>query len=453
VPRDRMMPVETILDTEQIMMSAEALFGAEQSADLRAIVDENIEDLRRYDVLAIDRVVAILSWGRSGSLLLASYLDGHEDVMMLPEICSARLYDFFGRYPSLSLRDKLMAYPAFEPHYYGRFFEGDFAISPARYRAAVQAILEFYAEWPTEFLESRRTFFLFVHIAYNLALGRRPSSSRPIIVYAQHLPDDRAASQLVEDFPEAKFVHTVRDPIASCSAMFQFLFGTLAENFPRTYTKGPYEALYYLTDKDEPHFGMESRTRTIRFEDLHSQLAETLRDLSEWLGLPFRETLLDSTFNGIPFVAKRDGKVWSGPRLEQARRDSRNLSPKDRSLLFALFYENFVDWNYPCPKIFGNRIVRCLVFASLVLFPTKMEIIAARGVFTRWILPGLRQGNIQRAIRSVLGIGFYRLKIIQLLAPAFFRRLVHEKRVLQVGDERRPPDWRANAQITVSNKT
>ena len=60
---------------------------------------------------------AILMWGRSGSLLLASYLDGHEDVIMLPELCGWRLYEFFERFQSLPLRDKLIAYPAFEPDY------------------------------------------------------------------------------------------------------------------------------------------------------------------------------------------------------------------------------------------------------------------------------------------------------------------------------------------------
>ena len=44
--------------------------------------------------------------------------------------------------------------------------------------------------WPAEFLESRRAFFLFVHIAYELALGRRPASSHPLIVHAQHGMDD-----------------------------------------------------------------------------------------------------------------------------------------------------------------------------------------------------------------------------------------------------------------------
>jgi hypothetical protein len=432
--------VEADSNPEEILARANTLFRAEQSTDLRGVIAENIQELRRYDVLAMDRVAAILSWGRSGSLLLSSYLDGHEDVMMLPQICSTRLYDFFERYSPLSLGDKLIAYPTFEPHYYGQFFDGDFAISPAQYYAAVQAILEFYAQWPPEFLESRRAFFLFVHIAYNMALGRRPVSSDPLIVYAQHLPDDGVARQLVEDFPRAKFVHTVRDPISSCDGMFHFLFGTLAKDFPRTYTRAPYEALSYLVDRDRPHFGMESRTRTIRFEDLHRNTAGTVRDLADWLGLPYRATLLDSTFNGIPWVVTRDGKAWSGRRLAQVQRHSSDLSSKDRALLFASFYENFVDWSYPCPKIFRYATVRCLVFVSLFLFPTKMEMTAV-DAFKRWILPAVRQGNVSAAIKSVLGIGFYRLKIMWLLASVFVQRCVFGTTLLQV-DHGRPPEWR-----------
>ncbi len=428
---ERKTPPGQTSDPQELRLRADALFRAEPSRDLRAIIARHLEELPHYNLDAMDRVVSILSLGRSGSLLLASYLDGHEDVLMLPQICSERLFDFFERYPSLSLSEKLLAYPASATHYYGRFFDGDFPISPTRYYAAVQAVLEFYRKEPPEFLESRRTFFLFVHIAYNLALGR-PVSSHPLIVYAQHLVSDETARKLVEDFPRAKFIHTIRDPISTCDGMFQFTFGTLSEKHPRTYTKAPYSALLYLPDQDRPHFGMESRTRTVRFEDLHIDPAGTMRDFAHWLGLPFSETLLESTFNGIPWTVTSGGKTWSGRRPERLQRSSRNLSAKDRALLFAFFYENLADWDYPYPRIFGNAIVRCMVFFSLLALPTKMEMITARAAFKHWILPSLRQGNIWAATKSLLGIGFYRLKIIGLLMPVFFRRLLFRATLLQV---------------------
>jgi hypothetical protein len=439
-------------DPEEILLRANALFHTEESQDSRGLIAQKIEALRHYDVLAMDRVAAVLAWGRSGSVLLSSYLDGHEDVILLPEVSGWKLYEFFERYQSLPWRDKLIAYPAYVvPHVTG-FFDGDFAISPAQYYASVQAILEFYADWPPNFLESRRAFLLFVHLAYELSLGRRPSSSHPLIVYAQHNPDNGVARQLLEDFPQVKFVHIIRDPISSCNAMFRFVFGTLAENAPRSYFLAPYWALLSVIDQDRPQLGMESRTRTIRFEDLHSDTVRTIHDLCDWLGLPYQATLLESTFNGIPLVTKSDGKVWSGPRLERVQRYAPNLSPKDRALLYALLYENFIDWNYPCPKIFGNPVVRCLVFVSLVAFPMKMEIIAARGLFKRWILPAVRKGNLLRAIKSLLGMGFYRLKIIQLLVPSFFRRCVSGTTLLQVDHKPRPAERRDDGVVAARNE-
>lgn len=428
------------------MRRARAFFGAEESKHLPVVIAEDIQELRRYDIHAMDRVMAILMWGRSGSHLLASYLDGHDDVLMLPESCGQRLYEFFERYPSLSWREKLVAYTGFEPGY-PNFFEGDFAISPARYHAAVQAILAFYDHWPTNFLDSRRAFFLFVHIAYSLALGRRPASSHPLIVYAQHTWDNVVAANLVEDFPGTKFVHTIRDPISSCNGLFNYHITFVeqhvpAQNFLPTI---PYMALCCLTNKDRPQFGMESRTRTIRFEDLHAETANTMRELADWLGLPYQATLLHSTFNGLPYVVSRQGKTWSGRSLEQVRRHSINLSGKDRALLFVCFYENFAGWDYPCPKIFGNPIVRPVVFVALFLLPTKMEILAVRAAFKCRILPSLRNGKIAPAIQSLLAIVLCRLKIIWRLTSVFFGRCISRTRLLEVDPKGPPLEWRGDA--------
>jgi len=422
---------------EEILPRAHALFHAQQHKDLRVFIAEKIEGLKHYDVLAMQRVVAILAWGRSGSVLLASYFDGHEDVFTLPEICGWRLFEFFDRYRSLPLRDKLLGYPAFDPNV-TRFFEGDFAISPDQYYAAALAIVEFYRDWPPEFLESRRAFFLFVHLAYNLALGRRPVTSNPLIVYAQHDWDNISARHLVDDFPQAKFLHTIRDPISSCDRAFHALLDTLAEQ----HIQLPYSVLDFLTSKDQPQVGMEDRTRAVRFEDLHCETAKTMRDLSDWLGLPYQPILLESTFNGIPYVVKSDGKTWSGRRLEAVQRRSGHLSRTDRALLFALFYENFEDWKYPSPKIFRNRIVRCALVVSLLCFPMKTEIVGASAILKHRILPALRRGNISRVIKSLLGVGVVRLKIMWLLVSVVFRRCAHRPRLVQVHHNRQPLERR-----------
>jgi hypothetical protein len=261
------------------------------------------------------------------------------------------------------------------------------------------------------------------HIAYNLALGRQTAHASPLIVYALHEWDNAGAAHLLEDFPQAQFVHTIRDPISNCDGLFRNQLGAAARHFPATYILAPYAALLYL-GVDLPVVGLQFQTRVIRFEDLHRDTEETMRDLSHWLGLSFRETLLDSTFNGIPWVVTSEGNAWSGRRLEQAQRRSEHLSRGDLALVCTLFYEHFAAWNWPCPRIFGNPIVRCIAFVSLLLVPMKMEIIAARVVFKRGILPALRRGNISTAIRYMLGVGYCRLRIIWLLVRAFFGRIV-----------------------------
>jgi hypothetical protein len=343
----------------------------------------------------------------------------------------------------------------------------------------VQAILEFYSEWPPEFLESRRAFFLFLHIAYNLALGRRPASSRPLIVYPQHFWNHVMASQFIDDFAQAKFIHTIRDPITLCGQMLADRL--LPSEPPRdpnetqsaanassgaergapseppgaktsflTAAKVCTGTLQKLADLlrrrrfhvlspingDRPHFGMESRTRAIRFEDLHCDTAETMRDLSDWLGLPYQSTLLQSTFNGIPWVVKRDGITWSGRRPEQAQRSLRYISLKDRGLLFALFYKNFANWNYPHPRIFRHALVRYAIFFTLIPFPLKIEIVAARARFKSRILPALRSGNISIAVNSLLLILSYRLVIAVLFVLEFTGRCAHGKTLLEFGHGR-----------------
>jgi hypothetical protein len=142
--------------------------------------------------------------------------------------------------------------------------------------------------------------------------------------------------------------------------------------------------------------------------------------------------LLASTFNGIPYVVTRDGKTWSGPRPEKAQRSSRKVSRKDRALLYALFYENFVAWNYPCPKIFGRPLVRFPILFLLPLFPMKMELIVAYTVLKRRVLPALRHGQIPIVLHALFRMLLSRLAIMVFLIREASRRLVHRKTLLSI---------------------
>ncbi len=409
-------------DQDVMLERARAFSLAQKTDDWQARVAAQAASLRHFEIEAIDKVVAICAAGRSGSVLLASYFDGHEDVILMPNLLSQKIYPFFERYASLSMRDKLIAFPFFQTHEVDNFldfFGGDFPIGAPDYYAAVDALIDLYADRPLEALESRRSFFLFLHVLYSVAQGRLPAGSRPLIVYAQHMLDAELAARFMQDFPKGFFIQTVRDPITNSRRLFE-------QNARQRGVLAPWFVLSYLSFAGAPHPGTEARTRIIRFEDLHLQLSEIMCGLADWLGLRHDPALLSSTFHDRPYVWKSGKNVWSGQRPEATVRDCSNTTLTDRWLFFALLNEDFVAWGYPCPRIFHHPLIRILACCLIVWIPTKMEMLSARNLLKQSSAKSL--GKLAKGAARLL---FCRLGVIALTASELIRRVAFGKKVLQ----------------------
>jgi hypothetical protein len=403
----------------EMLLRARTLLRAHEDRGLQDLVAGKVEEVGRFDVPGMQRIVAIIACGRSGADLLASYLDGHDEVLMIPPLGADRIYQFFERYRTLSLHDKLIAYPVFsEDCFYSDFFKGAFPIGAAEYFAAVKALLEVHANEAPAFLESSRAFVLFLHVAYCVARGQRPAVPRPLIVYAQHAWNSELARRLVYDFPQARFIHTVRDPITNCSRAFENRF---IPSDPHRFLIAAH-VMWNLTQRDVPQHGMEACTIAVRFEDLHTRLEETIGAVADWLDLSYTPSLLQSTYNGLPWVVRRGKNSWTGARVEQTERDKNYTSFYDRALLFALLSEGFVAWNYPCPKVFMYAPVRFLICISAAFIPTKMELIAA-GAFVKG-LTSIPRGFFRRTASESVQILATRFAIMTIILVELCRRLI-----------------------------
>ena len=400
--------------------------GPGQAIDHAPLVPRKIQDLRYYDVLGMDEVVAVSAWGRSASLLLVSFLDGHDDIVMLPGLHSEPILEFFERNSHLSLRDRLLAYPRYCEERGRPFHYGDFIVLETDYRAAIDALLAVYGDRSPALLGARRTFFQFVYVAYGLARGRRPSNPRPLMVFVQHNWEEAVARALMEDFPKARFIHTVRHPVACFRSSFErnLYLGTADGQLPQPgYLKPVVDITAQLTKQDRPHPGTAERTRAIRFEDLHLYPHETMRSTAAWLQLPWRPSLDASTFNGVPYLMERGATDWVGSQPEQVRNPVRNVTRRDRALLFALFYEDFVAWDLPCPMIFHYGWFRRLIGMALWVVPLSMELVAARVVLRVQVLPALRSGAFGFAARSALRPLSCHVAVARLVAAEMQRRI------------------------------
>jgi Sulfotransferase family len=439
-PEAMAMPLALSGSTDPIVQQALRSYAGELRAMPRLVAHKS-ELLRHYDVAGMTRAVAICFWGRSGSHLLASYLDGHDELVLMPENRGEALYEFCQKYPDLTLWERLIVYPTFvASKRWGpgaEFFTGNHAISAAHYYAAVHGLFAAYGDRPAQWLAARQRFLQFVHVGYAVAAGRRPANPRPLIIYAQHWTSEYRAQEFISDFPEGRFLHTIRDPIAALDSWFERQIDMQTArrggrlDLAASYLHPASETFRSLVRWDQPHEGMAARSRALRFEDLHLAPAQTMQRVAEWLGVPFRPCMLQSTFNGVPFVWKSEGGSWVGANPANAQRRSRNFTRLDRWLMFAVLRDNFLAWGYPLPRPFRHRTL-CMVVSGLLLWlPTKMERIAAGIIVRHQALPALRGGRVGFAASAPYFLLRERLRMMRMLAGETRARLVRSKALLR----------------------
>jgi hypothetical protein len=151
--------------------------------------------------------------------------------------------------------------------------------------------------------------------------------------------------------------------------------------------------------------------------------------VARWLDLSEQRVLVESTFNGKPWIVKSAGQTWTGPRQEQVRRRSRNMSWVDRTLIFALFQENFAAWDYPYPKLLAFRWLRALCLVLVLALPMRSEIFSDRIVMRAALLPALRRGRLRSAARTVRQMLVGRVGLRLLMFGELCRRVVIPKRL------------------------
>jgi hypothetical protein len=433
------LPLSFEAGADEVLRRTDELYARERP-NARALTADASDILRHYDVAQMDHAVAICHWGRSGSIFLASYLDGHPDVIVLPNLAGEPIYKFYDEYRQLSIWEKVVAYPVYCGIRRGGAADlflspnpaGDYAIDPARYYAATLVLLARYGGESRAWLENRSTFIKFVHVAYAIARGQVPNNPRPVIAYAQHWVNERLASAFIEDFPAGKFLHTIRDPISTFDSWFQIRFvWAFNENSDpsATYSFPAFDAVHDLLTWDRPHRGMGPRTRAVRFEDMHLEPEALMRRVAAWLEIPFHPCLLESTLNGNPLVVQGGGASWVGAKAENAQRRSKNLSRHDQALIFALLQRNFIAWHYAISPAYARRIVRLCTILLCWFAPMRMEMRNARLLMRQQALPAFKKHRWLRALAAMPLLLLYRARMMLLIARQALVRL-HAKPTL-----------------------
>lgn len=324
---------------------------------------------------ALKNVIAIKCYGRSGTIFLQSLLDDHPNTITTPGGYFTTLYEFYEQHQTLdanALIDKFInAYAVlfdarkqfgcwgFDSHadimrfaFMGPNQDQILMLDQQTFTDSLRAIL--LGQQVT-----RKFFFQAVHAAYHRT--RKPDvrlTSDMHIVFQQHefVPNEYS-SKLMEDFPETRYLLMVREPISTLGSMYRHAPAAPSLEGGLTGGTAPLE--------------WQSKSAAIRLEDLHKHPEDVMKSVCRWLELPWNDSLLKSTFQGLEWwgdtsSARKNGFVESLPIRCSA------FSAIDEFRLRVLLWPKFKAWNYQCPDWHACLAGRLAVLALLVV-PFSME--------------------------------------------------------------------------------
>jgi hypothetical protein len=397
---------------------------AAPSTDLMALA-------MKYDVSRITSAIAVRGWMDCAAPLLASHLDNHTHVLVLPGRLSDLVYPFLLEFPQLSLWERLVAFPAYAQTQAGAagFFPHDAPLVPARYYAALRTLFAIYSERYENWLNARARFLPFLQVAYALALGRNPGTPRPLIVCNQPEHGEELRRAFFQDFPQAQCLHLVRDPLAALDALFDQRLR--AGPAGAVHGSAAVAALRDLLNGARAHPGTESRARAMRLEELERAPAATMRRLADWLRIPDQPTLAVRTDAGRPMAGSDAGHPGTESSAARAR-VARHLRASDRALLLALLHEDLNRWRYPGRRAFRRGWLRVLAVGVLLWVPTQLEAAVLRRALREEVWRPLRSGHLGQAARAAWQVVPQRLQIIELIGALAMRRLRGEDTPLRV---------------------
>ncbi len=438
----------------------------------------------QMDISSIN-VVAIQNFGSSGSLLLQSLLDSHPNFLMTPALQSRDFFSFWKEHGHGSINEVtarfLTAHESWFQNNGGAVWGLDQLGAEMKESAAVpfQPFVNALTTLLIEALDSpqpgspRRTFFIATYLAYSAVLQRQIQDPIYIVFPIHSLPDEDARC-LLEDFPDTRFIYTVRDPLKCIASGVNHIlhyelpvnplecsFAQILNNYSKHWGNG------YWVKGDRPYFeGLQDSCRAVRLEDLHSRPRETMQAICRWLGVPWHECLMESTFNGKKWWNRPESPRLSGFSSKLAdRKSSHLLNSFDRMRVYAAINKKCSAWGYARPAVSKNLVGQLLMLLAFP-FPFRAEffllrhgniLAKRRQVLRQKILENIEKG-VQRLVKLLMQpMGWFVSALVTLylilsdyslirwwLYRAFLREELPKERrevkLLQDGDAGAPPE-------------
>ncbi len=320
-------------------------------------------------------LVALVYFGRSGTGLLHSLIDGHPEISTLP---SQYMRGYFNaREWNKIATDGWRHLPERFADKYAVLFDAS-SSDPVPSRLGETGISMGVKEGMTTVGKNRNEtlslnrvkfnsealrllaehdkvdpglFFKIVHAAYERVLGSK--TEKNTVLYHIHNPDEYAELNFLRYVPNARFIMMIREPVQSCES-------SIREPFRKNdYGDVALRIIFMLFAIDQVSFRRHDSVG-VRLEDLKRQPKQTMKALCAWLGIKETPSLYKMT---------AQGKKWWGDPTSPDYDPEKAMSPfgnsfmkrnagtifseRDQFILRTIFYPFRVRFGYADPDPAG----------------------------------------------------------------------------------------------------
>ncbi len=303
--------------------------------DMIASVKERmsgIEFSKIDQIKALNKIVNIYYYGRSGSIFFHSLFDGHSKVIMLPTAYLTSFYIFSEAIMQLNEISKEALICIFKKCF-PLVLDSTIEIIPKMTTESIGSALGFTAmgENMDEHLSINGPVFFdllykyisgeknltskyllqVIHVAYHEAIGNTFSciDEIPVIVLQTHEYSEKIARKLINDFYGIKFIYTTRMPAKGFLSLVRYAIKTVKKEYVIDLLGS---IMHNMLCQFPVLLECANRTFVIRLEDLHNCSKDTMTLVADCLNIRFEDALLASTFDGIKYWNAADAVKVSG---------------------------------------------------------------------------------------------------------------------------------------------
>lgn len=255
----------------------------------------------------MNRPIFLLGAHKSGTSLLRSLFDGHPELFVIPK--ETHLFEMSGYWVDYHLRRRLPQGMSHEEvvDAFTRMIETyNSVVNFQSDNVTVERwnVSTFRQSLSLADLSEPYAMFTAVFQAMHQSLYDRPLSEQ-IRVVEKSVEHAEFALDLNHIFPEARFVHIVRNPYANFVSLRRFK-SKHGYPFLKAIINSLSNSYYHLLRNSR----LLNNYTIIRYEDLVTQPNSSMERLSQFVDISFQETLLQPTIGG---------KLWAGNSVYSAQ--------------------------------------------------------------------------------------------------------------------------------------